>query len=93
MMNEKIIESRNKVKKISHEEFLVGIGLLIGSAEFSLHGNHLFGFKNSSAEDSDEEDDFRGAEYWPSICPSLKFEQFMSFRVCFLASGRMRAEK
>ena len=67
IINEKIIESRKKVNKFSHEEFLIGIGLLIGSAEFSQRGNQLFGFKNSLADDSDEEDDFRGAEYWPSI--------------------------
>jgi hypothetical protein len=78
IINEKIIESRKKVNKFSHEEFLIGIGLLIGSAEFSQRGNQLFGFKNSLADDSDEEDDFRGAEYWPSICLSPKFEQFMS---------------
>jgi hypothetical protein len=31
------------------------------------------------SSDFDDEDDATGAEYWPSICPSLQYEQFMSF--------------
>jgi hypothetical protein len=46
------------VKKFSHEKFLIGIGLLIGLAKFSQHENQLFAFKNTSAKDSDEDDNF-----------------------------------
>jgi hypothetical protein len=35
IINESIIESRKKVKKFSFEEFLIGMGLLIGSGELS----------------------------------------------------------
>jgi hypothetical protein len=38
----------------------------------------IFNFKNTTS-DSDDEDGTIGAEYWPSICPSPQFEQYMSF--------------
>jgi hypothetical protein len=41
-INEKIIASRRKIKKFDYEEFLVGLGSLIGAAEFLQHGNQLF---------------------------------------------------
>jgi hypothetical protein len=77
-INEEIMASKRLIKKFVYDEFLVGLGLLIGAAEFSQCGNELFSLKYMSS-DSDHEDDVVGGDYWPSICPSPKFEQFMSF--------------
>jgi hypothetical protein len=70
-----------KVKRFTYEEFLIGIALLIGAAEFSQKGVQLFSFNHSStaSDDDDDDDEGPGAEYWPSICPSPHFEQYMSF--------------
>jgi len=77
-MNEEIMSKRIKVKRFSYKEFLIGLALLIGAAKFSQKGVQLFSFNHSSTA-SDDEDDGPGAEYWPSICPSPHFEQYMSF--------------
>ena len=51
---------------------MIGLGLLIGAAEFSQKGVDLFGGKKGDQD----EDDF---DEWPSISPSPAFEQYMAF--------------
>ena len=72
-MNLAVDASKAKCKKFTSEEFLTGLGLIIGSAEFSQIGVDLFGTKKDF--DSDDEN----LNEWPSICPSPQFEQFMAF--------------
>ena len=68
-MNREVEASKAKCKKFSYEEFLIGLGLIIGAAEFSQKGVDLFGTKSLEDDDID----------WPSISPSPQFEQFMAF--------------
>jgi hypothetical protein len=77
-MNEEIISTKMKVKRFTYEEFLIGLALLIGAAEFFQKGVQLFSISHSSTA-SDDDDEGPGAEYWPSIYPSPHFEQYMSF--------------
>ena len=72
-MNLAVDAAKAKCKKFTSEEFLTGLGLIIGSAEFSQKGVDLFGTK----KDFDPDDD--NFNEWPSICPSPQFEQFMAF--------------
>ena len=72
-MNDAVAASKTKCKKFSNEEFLVGLGIIIGAAEFSQKGVDLFSVKNI---DDDDEDDL---QQWPSICPSPQFQQYMAF--------------
>jgi hypothetical protein len=72
-MNAAIESSKAKCKWFSCEEFLVGLGLIVGAAEFSPKGVGLFGGKY------DEEEDDNYIELWPSISPNPQFEQFMAF--------------
>ena len=69
-MNLAVEVSKAKCKKFTNEEFLTGLGLIIGSAEFSQKGVDLFGTKK------DDDNEFH---LWPSISPSPQFEQFMAF--------------
>jgi len=71
-MNLEVEASKTRCKKFTHEEFLIGLGLLIGAAEFSQKGVDLFGGKKGDQD----EDDF---DEWPSISPSPAFEQYMAF--------------
>ena len=50
-MNAAVAAEKCKCKKFSEEEFLVGLGLLVGAAEFSQKGVDLFGSKNEEEED------------------------------------------
>ncbi len=74
-MNLEVEASKARCKKFMKEEFLIGLGLLIGAAEFSQKGVDLFGGKKGE-EDDDEVDD------WLSVSPSPAFEQFTAFS-CF----------
>ncbi len=91
-MNEEIMSKRIKVKRFSYEEFLIGLALLIGAAEFSQKGMQLFSFNHSSTA-SDDEDDGPGAEYWPSICQAHTLSSTCplvisrTFNDCSLLSG------
>jgi hypothetical protein len=69
-MNVAIEKAKAKCKKFLNEEFLTGLGLLIGAAEFSQKGVDLFNIKDDVKDDDD---------IWQSICPSPHFEQYMSF--------------
>jgi hypothetical protein len=69
-MNVAIEKAKAKCKKFSNEEFLTGLGLLIGAAEFSQKGVDLFNIKDDVQDDDD---------IWQSIRPSPHFEQYMSF--------------
>jgi len=71
-MNLEVEASKTRCKKINLEEFFIGLGLLIGAAEFSQKGVDLFGGKKGDQD----EDDF---DEWPSISPSPAFEQYMAF--------------
>jgi hypothetical protein len=45
-MNNAVSAEKCKCRKFTAEEFLVGLGLLIGAAEFSPKGINLFGGKD-----------------------------------------------
>ncbi len=65
-MNMAIEKAKAKCKKCSSKEFLTGLGLIIGAAEFLQKGNDLFNVKDEKCNDDD---------IWQSICPSPHFEQ------------------
>ncbi len=69
-LNATIATEKCKCKKFSEEEFLVGLALMIGAAEFSQKGVDLFGSKDVEEEDED---------VWHSICASPHFKQCMAF--------------
>jgi hypothetical protein len=75
-MNAAVEASKAKCKRFSCEEFLIGLGLIIGASEFSQKGVDLFGVKKGEEEDDDD------LEVWPSISPNPQFEQYMAFS-CF----------
>jgi hypothetical protein len=58
----------------SQKEFLVGLAVLIGAAEFAQRGCDLFSVKDQLTEDGEEEN-----EAWKSLCAEPHFERFMSF--------------
>jgi len=72
-MNDAVAASKTKCKKFSNEEFLVGLGIIIGAADFSQKGVDLFSVKNI---DDDDEDDL---QQWQSISLSPQLEQYMAF--------------
>jgi hypothetical protein len=57
------------MRLFSEMEFLTGLGILIGAAEFSQRGCDLFSTKDSADED----------ELWPTLCGEPHFEKYMSF--------------
>jgi hypothetical protein len=71
-MNLEVEASKTRRKKFTLKEFLMGLGLLIGAAEFSQKGVDLFRGKKGDQD----KDDF---DEWPSISPSPAFEQYMAF--------------
>jgi len=72
-MNIAVIASKAKCKKFSNEEFLIGLEIIIGAAEFSQKGVDLFSVKNIGYDDDND------LNQWPSISPSPQFEQYMAF--------------
>ncbi len=72
-MNVAVAASKAKCKKFSNEEFLIGLGIIMGAAEFSQKGVDLFSVKNMDDDDDEE------LNQWPSISPSPQFEQYMVF--------------
>ncbi len=52
-MNAAVVAEKCKCKKFSEEEFLVGLALMIGAAEFSQKGVDLFGSKEMEEDDED----------------------------------------
>jgi len=70
-MNEAVKAEKCKCRKFSQEEFLIGLALIIGAAEFSQKGVDFFGSK----EILDNKDD----DLWHSISASPRFEQYMPF--------------
>jgi hypothetical protein len=72
-MNVAVAASKAKCKKFSNEEFFIGLGIIIGGAEFSQKGVDLFSVKNMDDDDDEE------LNQWPSISPSPQFEQYMVF--------------
>ncbi len=80
-MNEAVTSSGNKLRPFSEKEFLTGLGMLIGAAEFAKRSCDLFGVRDQKEEDDDDA--------WTSLCPQPHFEMFMPFgrfkdiRACF----------
>jgi hypothetical protein len=73
-MNEAVAASKAKCKLFSQKEFLVGLAVLIGAAEFAQRGCDLFSVKDQLTEDGEEEN-----EAWKFLCAEPHFERFMSF--------------
>ncbi len=72
-MNDAVEKERCKCRKFTPEEFLIGLALIIGAADFSQKGVDLFGSKDTGEDE--EEDDM----LWNSISASPHFEQYMPF--------------
>jgi hypothetical protein len=68
-MNFAILASKAKTRQFTESEFLTGLGILIGAAEFAQRGCDLFSVKDSGEED----------EKWPTLCGEPHFEKYMSF--------------
>jgi hypothetical protein len=63
-----------KVQAIHGKEFLTGLGIMIGAAEFAKRGSDLLSVKDQAVLDGEDEE-----ENWASLCPDLHFERFMPF--------------
>jgi hypothetical protein len=72
-LNYAVARTSCKCKKFTEEEFLIGLGLLIGACEFSQKGVELFSTKDQACNDDDDDD------IWRSMSPSPQFEQFTPF--------------
>jgi hypothetical protein len=59
-----------RVHLFSEEEFLIGLGLMIGASEFSRKGNQLW--SESYGHNQGEE-----AEAWESMISEPRFDQYM----------------
>ncbi len=68
-MNDAVLASKAKTQQFTEAEFLTGLGISIGAAEFAQRGCHLFSVKDTGAED----------EVWTLLCTEPHFEKFMSF--------------
>jgi hypothetical protein len=62
-----------KVKQFSASEFLIGLGLFIGCAEFAQNGKDLF---VSQDQKKHAEVEF---ETWSSLIPHPSFDSYMSY--------------
>ena len=68
-MNKAVLASKAKTRQFSNSEFLSGLAILIGAAEFAQRGCDLFSVKDSGHEE----------EVWASLCAEPHFEKIMSF--------------
>jgi hypothetical protein len=68
-MNSAILASKAKTQQFTESEFLTGLGILNGAAEFAQRGCDLFSVKDSGEED----------EKWPTLCGEPDFKKYMSF--------------
>jgi hypothetical protein len=68
-LNDAIEKAKAKCKKFSNEEFLTGLGLIAGSAEFSQKKIALFNIKEEGPDNDDD--------VWQTILPSPQFKPFM----------------
>ena len=73
-MNAVISSSSVKCRPFTEKEFLTGLGIMIGAAEFAKRGSDLFSVKDQVAFDGEEEE-----ENWASLCPDPHFEKYMPF--------------
>ena len=73
-MNAAVAASKIKCKPFTEKDFLTGLAILIGAAEFAKRGSDLFSAKDQLMEEGEEED-----ENWASLCPDPHFEKFMPF--------------
>ncbi|MFO0446461.1 MAG: hypothetical protein ACK51L_02220 [bacterium] len=67
-LNMAIVTAKANVKKFTNQEFLVALGLIIGSADFSQVGKELF-----------SRTDKKNTEFWESIAPLPHFEAIMPY--------------
>jgi hypothetical protein len=69
-LNAAVAASKIKCKPFTESEFLTGLGILIGAAEFAKRGSELFSVKDQVEEEE---------EIWTSLCADPHFEMFMPF--------------
>jgi len=69
-----VFSFQGRSRPFTEKEFLTGLGILIGAAEFAKKGSDLFSVKDKFVEEGDDDDD-----KWASLCPEPHFEKFMSF--------------
>jgi hypothetical protein len=63
-LNVAVAASKAKCRPLTEEEFLIGLAILVGAAEFAKRGSDLFSVEDYFMEEGD--DDY---EKWPSLCP------------------------
>jgi hypothetical protein len=68
-MNAVISPSSAKCRLFTEKEFLTGLGIIIGAAEFAKRGSNLLSVKDQAVLDGEEEE-----ENWASLCPDPHFE-------------------
>ncbi len=74
-LNNAVVASKAKCRLFTSKEFLTGLAIIIGAAEFARRGSDLFGVKDQLVDDDDDGD----YDVWPSLCQDPHFEQFMHF--------------
>ncbi len=68
-INAAVLASKAKTWQFTESEFLIGLAILVGAAEFALRGCDLFSVKDTGMDE----------EVWASLCVEPHFKKFMSF--------------
>lgn len=74
-LNKAVLASKSKCRLFTSKEFLTGLAIIIGAAEFARRGCDLFSVKDQLVDDDDDDDN----DAWPSLCQDPHFEQYMPF--------------
>ena len=56
-LNNVVVASKAKCRSFTGKEFLTGLAIIIGAAEFTRRGSDLFGVKDQLADDDDEDNE------------------------------------
>ncbi len=71
-LNEAVVASKCKCRLFTPKEFLVGLGIIIGVAEFAKRGSDLFAVKDQGGEEDE-------GDVWALLCHEPHIEKFMPF--------------
>jgi hypothetical protein len=68
-INAAVLGSKAKTQQFTESEFLIGLAILVGAAEFAQRDCNLFSVKDNGMDE----------EIWASLCVVPHFEKYMSF--------------
>jgi hypothetical protein len=76
-LNNAVVASNAKCWLFPGKEFLAGLTIIIGAAEFTRRGSDIFGMKDQVADHDDNDN-----KVWPSVCHDPHLSS-----ICHLAGG------